>query len=136
MIVVDASAYLELVLGSASGQRLEQLLEHEDAFAPHLLDAEVLHRVTQWGKHGRLSPHQARDALADLRDAPIARIDHRVLLADAVVRTAALSGYDALYAALSARLGCRLVTADGPLAATVRQQLGGEVEVLGTSGRA
>lgn len=133
---MDASAYLELVLRSASGQRLEQLLAEEDAFAPHLLDAEVLQRVVRWRTDKRLSSRQMRDALADLRDAPIRRVDHRVLLTDATARTAALSGYGALYAALAARLGCRLVTTDGPLARTVRRQLGGEVEQLATSGRA
>ncbi len=135
MIVVDASALLELLLRSASGQRLVELLEAELAWAPHPLDAEVLQRVVQSGKHGRLTPSEVAEAIRDLREAPITGIEHRPPLQAAAAMSAALSGYDALYAALAAELGCRLVTADTGLARTVRAQLGGEAELLGTSGR-
>lgn len=135
MIVVDASALLELLLRSGSGQRLVELLEAELAWAPHLLDAEVLQRVVQSGKHGRLTPSEVAEAIRNLRGAPITRVDHRPLLEAVAAMSTALSGYEALYAALAAELGCRLVTADERLARTVRAQLGGEAELLGISGR-
>ena len=43
MIVIDASAFLEVIMRSTSGLAVEALLE--DTMAPDLLDAEVLHRL-------------------------------------------------------------------------------------------
>ncbi|MBW3606394.1 MAG: PIN domain-containing protein [Actinobacteria bacterium] len=60
--------------------------------------------------------------MADLRDAPIVRIDHRPLLATAVRLAVAMSGYDALYAALAREIGATLVTADRRLARTAARR--------------
>lgn len=131
MIVVDASAFLELLLRTPTGLRVERALVDQPAVAPHLFDAEVLHRLVAFGKQGVLATHEVESAVVDLRDAPIRRVDPRPLLEAAHRLTAALSGYDALYAALAEATGAALVTGDRRLAATARRQLGLAVVDLG-----
>lgn len=106
---------------------VEELLRGDVAATPHLFDAEVLHRLVAFGKEGVLEPHEVASGVADLRDAPIVRVDHRHLLDRAERLAAALSGYDALYAALAELTGAQLVSCDRAFAATARAQLGLEV---------
>lgn len=82
--------------------------------APELFDVEVLHRLLQMGQAGRLTAGEVEVAVADLRDAPIRRLSHRPLLAEATRLGAALSGYDALYAAAAVIIDQPLWTADPP----------------------
>ncbi|MET0830970.1 MAG: type II toxin-antitoxin system VapC family toxin [Acidimicrobiia bacterium] len=124
MIVVDASAFLELLLRTASGLTVERLLLTDVAAAPHLIDAEVLHRIVLFGKHGVMQRHEVETAVRELADAPIDRFDHRPLLPRARELSEAISGYDALYAALADLTGATLVTGDRAFARTARAQLG------------
>jgi predicted nucleic acid-binding protein len=64
----------------------------------------------------------------DLVAAPIERVPHEGLLHEAWRRSAALSGYDALYVALAAQLGVGLLTTDQRLANA--PQLGVPVTVI------
>jgi predicted nucleic acid-binding protein len=116
VIVVDASALVEVLLRTPAGSQAEQVLDVHDAVAPELLDAEVLAALTNHEQRGELSADRVDDALTDLVGAPIQRIPHRLLLHAARSRTTNLSAYDALYVALAATLGCGLVTADARLA--------------------
>lgn len=123
MIVVDASAFLELLVRSPSGLLIEGAIEDADTvWAPELLDAEVLHRLLVWGKTGQMRPAEVEVAINDLRDAPIHRLSHGPLLADAVRLGAAMSGYDALYAAAATATGATLWTGDSRLARTASRQ--------------
>ena len=70
------------------------------------------HRLVRFGKHGVLDAREVDSAVADLADAPIHRCDHRPLLVRARRFAAALSGYDALYAAAAAAYGASLLTGD------------------------
>lgn len=122
MIVIDASAFLELLLRTPTGLAVEELLAGDAAAAPHFFDAEVFHRLVTFGKHGVLAAHEVVSAVADTAGAPIHRVDHRRLFPQAQTFSAALSGYDALYAALAAQLDATLVTGDLALARTARAQ--------------
>ncbi|MGH3697618.1 MAG: type II toxin-antitoxin system VapC family toxin [Pseudonocardiaceae bacterium] len=133
MIVIDASALLEVLLRSMSGLAVEALLK--DTMAPDLLDAEVFHRLVRAQQGGTLTPTQLDERLALLYDAPIERVPCRELLHTARRFVTAMSGYDALYAALAASLRCPLVTTDGRLARTATTQFGLIVTHVPTSGR-
>ncbi len=111
------------------------MVDADAAFAPELLDAEVLHRLLQLGKAGHLTSREVEVAVADLRDAPIQRISHVELLGTATRLGVALSGYDALYAATADLLGRTLWTADRRLARTCRDQFDLDCTVVATSGR-
>lgn len=124
MIVVDASAFLELILRTPAGLVTEDLLHTDVAATPAVFDAEVFHRLVTFGKHSVLEDHEVQSGVADLRDAPIIRVDHRPLLLRARELSDALSGYDALYAALADVGSGTLVTGDRGLAETARSQLG------------
>jgi predicted nucleic acid-binding protein len=133
VIVVDASAFLEVLMRSASGLAVEALLD--DAMAPDLLDAEVFHRLARAEQGRALQPVQLDERLALLYDAPIERVRCRELLSTARRFTTAMSGYDALYAALARSLRCPLVTTDARLARTAATQFHLTVTHVPTSGR-
>jgi predicted nucleic acid-binding protein len=133
VIVIDASAFLEVLMRSTSGLAVQALLE--DTMAPDLLDAEVLQRLVRAGQGGALQPTQLDERLALLYDAPIERIPCRELLTPARRFATAMSGYDALYAALAGSLRCPLVTTDGRLARTATTQFGLTVTHVPTSSR-
>jgi predicted nucleic acid-binding protein len=116
MTVIDASAFLEVLLRPGSQPYVEELVKTKTAIAPSLFDAEVLSRLVKNEKRGLLSASHVRKALTVLRAAPVARVSHERLLLDAWRCSGALSAYDALYVALAAQLGVGLVTADGRLA--------------------
>lgn len=135
-MIVDAGAFLELLFRTDAGRRVEAGLAGADAaFAPELLDAEVLHRLLQMGKQGHLAAGEVEVAVADLRDAPVQRVHHAGLLASAARLGASLSGYDALYAATAEALGRPLWTADARLARTCRDQFDLDTVVIETAGR-
>ncbi len=124
MIVVDASAFLEFLDGSAGGLAVGELLATEESAVPHLFDAEVLHRLVTRAKSGLLRADQVERGLEELRTAPMTRFDHRPRLRAAANLSSALSGYDSLYAALAIELDADLVTVDERFARTARSQLG------------
>jgi predicted nucleic acid-binding protein len=133
VIVIDASAFIEVLMRSASGLAVEALLD--DTMAPDLLDAEVFHRLARAEQDGALRPEQLDERLALLYDAPIERVSCRELLPTARRFVPAMFGYDALYAALAGSLRCPLVTTDGRLARTTTTQFGLTVTHVPTSGR-
>lgn len=130
-MILDASAFLEFLLRTPAGQRLDEIFHGaETIFAPELLDAEILHRLLRMGQLRQLTSGEVEVAVADLRDAPIRRLSHRPLLAEAAHLGAAMSGYDALYAAAAIVLDRKLCTADRRLARTATDQFGIECIVL------
>jgi len=134
VIVIDASAFLEVLLGSKAGLTIEKMLD-DDLLAPDLLDAEVFHQLVRAERRQVLSPIAAADRTRLLREAPIARIRCRELLVAARTFVAAVSGYDALYLALAATMECPLLTTDARLARTATGQFGVAVTHVPTSGR-
>ncbi len=114
--VIDASAAVEYLLQTAIGVRVAGVIEKAHLIAPELLDAEVLAVLRREVLTGRLREPRAAEAISDLRDWPVERVAHRVLLTDAWALRGHVSAYDALYVAAARTRGATLVTADGPLA--------------------
>jgi predicted nucleic acid-binding protein len=135
MIVVDAGALLEVLLNSASGRTVRSALAQDDAAAPALLDAEVVHRLLVLEKHRYLDASVVTDRVRRLGAAPVRRLDHRPLLAAARRFGWALSGYDALYAAAADALSATLLTTDLRFAHACARQFALPVTTVPTTPR-
>ncbi len=119
MIVVDASATVELLLGTARGVAVaERIFEPaETLHAPELLDLEVAQVLRRYERAKLLDGIRAAAALRDLADLPIERYSHRLLLPRAWELRANLTIYDAVYIALAELLEAPLLTGDASLVA-------------------
>jgi len=130
MIVVDASAALELLLGTRRGTAWREALSgrRERLCAPHLLDVEVLHVLRRYERAGELTSARALAALDDLGELPLHRYPHEPLLSRMWELRRNLTGYDAAYVALAEVLEVPLVTSDTRLASSPGHRA--RVEVL------
>jgi predicted nucleic acid-binding protein len=122
LIVVDASAVLEVLLGTETGAKVEDRLLSggESLHAPHLLDVEVAQVLRRYAAAGDLSPERGREALTDLADFPLHRYAHDVLLPRIWELRSTVTAYDATYLALAETLIAPLVTCDARLASAPR----------------
>ena len=118
MIVVDASAILEVLLRSERGARIETrlLAEGESLHAPHLLDVEVAQVLRRYAAAGTLGAERGLEALTDLADFPVHRYAHDWLLPRVWELRHNVTAYDAAYLALAEALEAPLVSCDGRLA--------------------
>lgn len=119
MIVLDASAAVELLLQTPAGQRVADraLDPAESLAAPHLLDVEVTQVLRRYALSGQLSADRGREALIDLADLPMTRYPHDLLLQRVFELRENLTAYDAVYVALAEVLGGVLLTRDAKTAA-------------------
>jgi predicted nucleic acid-binding protein len=99
VIVLDASAVVELVLGSPRGAGVRARVQHpgESLHAPHLLDVEVASVLRRYQLSGELSAEDGREALADLAGLDIARYPHDPLLPRVWELRMSVTAYDAVY---------------------------------------
>lgn len=115
-VVVDASALVELLARGPGAPFIEKVLGSEPAFAPELLDVEVLSALARLERLRQQTRARTARALALLASAPIRRVPHLPLVERAWSLRQNLSLYDAMYVALAAAMDCALLTADGRLA--------------------
>ncbi|MFM8636029.1 MAG: type II toxin-antitoxin system VapC family toxin [Planctomycetia bacterium] len=118
MIVLDASAALELLLRAPDHPRLVDrvLRSGETIAAPHVLDLEVAHVLRRFVMAGELTDSRARKAIKDHRALGISRYPHDVLLDRVWQMRVNCTAYDAAYLALSEALDAPLITCDMKLA--------------------
>ena len=133
MLVVDASALTELLLGRAAGEVVgDHLAAHGFALhAPHLVDVEVLSALRRLVASGEMTAARAGEAIADLLDLPIERYPHDILVPRIWELRENFSAYDASYVALAEAVADEpvpLLTADERLAKAVGDLL--DVPVL------
>jgi predicted nucleic acid-binding protein len=118
MIVVDASAVLELLLRGPASQAIASRIgsDDEDLHAPHLLDLEVAQVLRRHAQAGAIGEERGRQALEDLADLDVARHPHDLFLPRIWELRGHVTAYDAAYLALAEALAAPLVTLDRRLA--------------------
>jgi predicted nucleic acid-binding protein len=128
VIVLDASAVLELVVGSDAGALVAETIAPSDIslHAPHLLSVEVAQAVRRLVGASQLSSDRASEALTDLAALDIYRYEHEPLLGRAFELRQNLTTYDAMYVGLAEVLDAPLVTFD----ARLERAPGHEAEVV------
>ncbi|MBV8681757.1 MAG: type II toxin-antitoxin system VapC family toxin [Caulobacteraceae bacterium] len=129
MIVADASALVEALLGSRGGLVTARLFAaNEVVLAPHLIDLETTQAIRRILAGGGMDAWRAAQAIADLQQCPLVRHDHTVLLPRIWALRDNLTAYDATYVAIAEAYEAPLVTCDGKLAASPGHRA--RVEVL------
>jgi predicted nucleic acid-binding protein len=114
VIVVDASAIIEVLDRSAKGVALEQFLD-DDVAAPDILIPEVVH---YYSRIARIESARvlAESAVVDLDAAEIQYVPIWPYIARIWELRHSISSYDACYVAVAEALDCPLLTADTRLA--------------------
>lgn len=117
MIVLDASAVVELLLDTVAGRRVAILISDPatGVHVPHLLDVEVLSALRRLTLDGVIHDDDAAAAIDDLLELDLQRHSHEGLLVHGWALRKNITAYDAVYVALAEALGATLVTCDARL---------------------
>ncbi len=118
MIVLDASAVVELLLNTAQGRRLAQRIRSPSVslHAPHVIDLEVAQTLRRYVLEGELSDERGQLALEHLVELDLYRYNHDILLPRIWALKENITAYDAAYVALAETLDVPLITGDRRLA--------------------
>jgi predicted nucleic acid-binding protein len=118
LIVVDASAVIEVLLHTSAASRVAERIfaEGETLHAPHLLDVEIAQVLRRYALASAFGSERGEEALEDLADFPIARYPHQPFLFRIWELRRNVTAYDAAYVALAEALAAPLVTRDAKLA--------------------
>ena len=111
-LVVDASALVDVLVGSSNAGTVVAALRGAELHAPAHFDAEILSALGRLQRAGHLSPWQVANRLERVADSPIRRQPLPPLLAGAWSRRKNLRLVDALYVELASRLGTRVASTD------------------------
>ena len=120
MIVVDASAFLDVLLRTPAAPSLEGHLfaAGQTLHAPHLVDVEIAQVLRRYAAQREISAARGEQALNDFAGLPLTRYPHQPFLSRIWELRDNLSAYDAAYVALAEVLGAPLLTSDRRLART------------------
>lgn len=118
MIVLDASAALELLLRTPAGGRVALRLAspRETLHATHVLDLEIAQALRRFDAASAIDPGRATEVIADLRELDITRYGHELFLPRIWALRHNVTAYDAAYLALAEALEVPLLTRDARLA--------------------
>lgn len=118
MIVLDASAVIELLRRSTVGRLVASRLSDADdvLHVPHFMSLEVCQVLRRLARIGVITSDRAREALFDLEQLATIRHSHEPLLPRVWELRENLTAYDAAYVALAEGLSAPLVTCDEKLA--------------------
>lgn len=133
MVVVDASAVVELLVGGSRSAQVERhvALHGFDLHAPAVVDTEVLSALRRLVSACEVAEKRADQAVEDLLDLPLTRYAQEALVPRIWELKGNFTAYDAAYVALADALaddGVPLLTTDAKLARAARAHT--DVEVL------
>jgi predicted nucleic acid-binding protein len=122
MIVLDASAALELVLRTAAGRAVARRIApaSETLHAPHVIDLEVAQVLRRYAAGKQMTTARAREALDDFLDLDLNRYPHDLLIPRIWDLRDNVTAYDAAYLALGEALGAPVLTRDRRLCSVPR----------------
>jgi predicted nucleic acid-binding protein len=114
VIVLDASALVELILDTATGQLVARRIADpaEGLHVPHLADVEIVQALRRYVREGEIDADAAEVAMDDLRALDLQRHAHEPLLERVWELRENLTAYDAVYVALAEALDTVLLTCD------------------------
>jgi predicted nucleic acid-binding protein len=127
-VVVDASAVVEYLVEIVYSRQAREVIDailpapERHLFAPDLIYPETMSALRNLIARRSITVAQGTEAIEDLKRLPIGVTPTVLLVRDAWERRASVGAYDAFYAALAARLGLSLVTADGRLASAISRR--------------
>ncbi len=118
MIVLDASAIVELLIGTSRGQAVAARIADAalGLHVPHLADVEVAQALRRYQRDGELEAGEAASAIDHLGQLDLERHSHEPLLQRVWALRENLTAYDAVYVALAEALDTKVLTCDGRLA--------------------
>jgi predicted nucleic acid-binding protein len=118
VIVLDASAVVELLLNTATGRTIAARIADPAVgiHIPHLTDVEVMQALRRYTRDRDLDPVDAAAAVDNLRALDLLRHPHEPFLDRVWELRDNLSAYDAVYVALAEVLDAELLTCDGRVA--------------------
>ena len=127
MIVLDASAVVELLLDTPAGRRVAILIAdaRTGLHVPHLIDVETVSALRRLARDRVIEDHDAAGAIEHLLALDLQRHSHEGLLERAWSLRKNITIYDAIYVALAEALGAPLITCDARLS----RATGGKVRV-------
>lgn len=119
-MVLDASAVVELLLGSRRGEAVAAAVQQAGAesglHAPDLMDVEVAQVLRRYVARNLLPEARAAGVVSLLQRLPVTRYPGRILLPRIWALRENLTAYDAAYVSLAEALGAPLLTCDERLA--------------------
>lgn len=116
-LIVDASAMVDLLIGSEVASSVERRLRGHELHVPAHFDAEVLSALGRLHRAGELSGRQVNARVRRVEAAPFQRHLLASLLTGAWRLRHNMRLVDALYVELATRLDASIVTTDAGLAA-------------------
>jgi predicted nucleic acid-binding protein len=127
IVVVDASALVEYLLGSQLGEAASRTTESSDSdlHTPFLCDVEVTSALRGLVRAAKISIARAFEAIEDYSDLPLTRHAHLPLLERVLTLRQNFSAYDATYVGLAEALEARFLTCDAPLQRSIEAHLPG-----------
>lgn len=113
--IIDASALYEVLATGQPDDGLVKRVEVGRAAAPDVIDLEVVATLRKHLRRGLIDARHADVVFGALRDFPLVRIPHRLMLSRIWRLRDGLGVYDAAYVATSEVYEIPLVTCDGRL---------------------
>ncbi|MGH8803031.1 MAG: type II toxin-antitoxin system VapC family toxin [Casimicrobiaceae bacterium] len=130
MIVVDASALIDVLLGTRAGKQVSAriLVPGESIHAPHLIDLEVAQVLRRYVRTREISAQRGHAAMQDLAALALVRYPHQLFMSRIWFLRDNLTAYDAAYVVLAEALATTLLTCDRRMASIASRWV--QVETL------
>lgn len=118
MIVLDASAAIELLLNTGTGKLVsrEIISRATTLHAPHLIDLEIIQVLRRYVLTRQIPETRAMTALNHWLQLDVTRYPHEPFIAGIWQYRNNLTAYDAAYVVLAKALDASLITCDRALA--------------------